>query len=194
MKIVKGLVIIAICITLNGCGKENREIKKSAEEVVTVIESGNIEEINDLIWGMDKLGGSNELSDIVETEKMEIKQEGILSEIFKRNTIKVVNISENIIEYEMETPDLQGIFDVILDGEEMLDEEQLFSYMKEYITQAKIRKIIVEVPYIIQNGEIVIDYQNKEFIDGITGGLLSVYWRLYQEMLSEYMKEIEAYE
>ena len=62
--------------------------------------------------------------------------------------------------------------------------------MREYIGKAELKKVTVIIPYIVENEEIVIDYQNEEFIDAITGGLLSAYRQLYQDMINEYMKEM----
>ena len=194
MKIGKGLIILAICIGLTGCGKESKEVKTSAEEIGTAIENGNIEDINNLIFGIDESEVISGLEEIIGTGETETKQEVILSDIFQRNTIKVGNVSENTIEYEIEAPDLQEIFIEILSKKEILSEEQLLSYMKEYVAQAQLRKVTVAVPYTMENEKIVIDYQSQEFIDGITGGLLSAYQQLYQDMINEYMKEMESNE
>ena len=191
MKIGKGLLIFAICISLTGCGKENEEVKINAKEIGTIIESGNIEDINNLIFGIDKLEVIGGLEEIIGNQEIDTENKGILSDIFQRNTIKVRNVSDNMIEYEIEAPDLKELFLEILNKKEVLSQEQFLSYMKEYVTKAKLKKVTVEVPYTMENEKVIIDYQNQEFIDGITGGLLSAYQQLYEDMINEYMKEME---
>lgn len=194
MKILKGLIIVTIYITLMGCAGTREEVSANAEKIGIIIENGDIDEISNLIFGIEESETISGLEEIIGTGGTDTKQEGILNDIFQRNTIKVGNISENTIEYEIEAPNLQEIFVEILNNKEILSEEQLLLYMKEYVAQAQLRKVTVAVTYTIENKEIVIDYQNQEFIDGITGGLLSAYQQLYQDMINEYMKEMESNE
>lgn len=190
MKVRIGLLLVAVCFCLVGCTKEEKEVKTRAEEVGKTIESGSMEDINNLIFGISQSDVVNGMEEILGTGESDTVQDGILSDIFKRNTIKVGNVSKDTIEYQIEAPDLSEIFVEILNEKKDLSEEQLLEYMREYIGQAKLKKVTVTIPYTVENEEIVIDYQNEEFIDAITGGLLSAYRQLYQEMINEYMKEM----
>lgn len=190
MKVKIGLLVVVICFCLVGCTKEEKEVKTRAEEVGKTIESGSMEDINNLIFGISQSDVVNGMEEILGTGESDTVQDGILSDIFKRNTIKVGNVSKDTIEYQIEAPDLSEIFVEILNEKKDLSEEQLLEYMREYIGQAKLKKVTVTIPYTVENEEIVIDYQNEEFIDAITGGLLSAYRQLYQEMINEYMKEM----
>ena len=190
MKVKIGLLVVVICFSLVGCAKEEKEVKTRAEEVGTTIESGDMEEINNLIFGINESDVVNGMEEILGTEESNTAQDGILSDIFKRNTIKVGNVSKDTIEYQIEAPNLSEIFVEILNEKKDLSEEQFLEYMGEYIGKAELKKVTVIIPYIVENEEIVIDYQNEEFIDAITGGLLSAYRQLYQDMINEYMKEM----
>ena len=63
--------------------------------------------------------------------------------------------------------------------------------MKKYIDSAELKRVSVRVPYIRENGEIIMDYQCEDFINGITGGLLNAYQNFYEDMLEQYIKELE---
>ena len=190
MKVKVGLLVVVICFCLVGCTKEEKAVKTMAEEVGITIESGDMEDINDLIFGINESDVVSGMEEVLGTGESDTAQQGILSDIFKRNKIKVNNVSEDIIEYQIEAPDLSEIFVEILNEKKDLSEEQCLVYMREYIGKAELKKVTVTIPYTAEDKEIVIDYQNEEFINAITGGLLSVYRQLYQDMINEYMKKM----
>ena len=117
---------------------------------------------------------------------MNEREDGILGEIFKRTSMKVKSIKKDEIVYEIEAPNLRGIFDELVECDIDLSEKEFIECLKKYITQAEIKKVIVSVPYNIIDGEIKGNYQSEEFINAITGGLLEGYQEIYQKMIKEY--------
>lgn len=183
----------AICISIffSGCDNENAEISDKAQEIVSIMESGDIEQISQAIFGLNDLEIDAEIEDFIADDIGEKDENGILSEIFKKDTIRMSKIKGEVIEYEIEAPNIENIFVDISNDKLELSEEELLNYMREYIENAKITKFTVLVPYTVEGKEIVVDYKNQEFINGITGGLLNGYQQFYENMLTEYMRDLE---
>ena len=168
-------------------------MKESADEIILAISNGNMENINQLIFNSSNLKIDEEVTDIFDEDSNKANNEGILNKVFLRDSIKIIKINEGTVEYEIESPNLDGIFTDMLENANKLSTENFLDYLTEYINKAEIKKMNVVVPYIVENERIVIDYKNSDFINAITGGLLESYKQFYQRMLEEYKKEKEYY-
>lgn len=169
----------------------DEKVKESAEEIILAISNGNMENINQLIFNSSNLKIDEEVTDIFDEDSNKANNEGILNKVFLRDSIKIIKINEGTVEYEIESPNLDGIFTDMLKNANKLSTENFLDYLTEYINKAEIKKMNVVVPYIVENERIVIDYKNSDFINAITGGLLESYKQFYQIMLEEYKKEME---
>lgn len=169
----------------------DEKVKESAEEIILAISNGNMENINQLIFNSSNLKIDEEVTDIFDEDSNKANNEGILNKVFLRDSIKIIKINEGTVEYEIESPNLDGIFTDMLENANKLSTENFLDYLTEYINKAEIKKMNVVVPYIVENERIVIDYKNSDFINAITGGLLESYKQFYQIMLEEYKKEME---
>lgn len=191
----KVLCLLFVSVLFVGCGKvakENERVFEYAEEIENEIISGDIDEITKKIFGVNKLEIDEELEDILKDDfEQNNSESGILEEIFKRDTIKVNKIDEQNIEYDIEAPNLLNIFIDIPEDKQIINEDDFYAYLMGYIKKAKTEKFIVSVPYSIVDEDIVVDYQNIEFINAITGNLLSAYQQYYDDMMSEYSKGLE---
>lgn len=169
----------------------DEKVKESAEEIILAISNGNMENIHQLIFNSSNLKIDEEVTDIFDEDSNKANNEGILNKVFLRDSIKIIKINEGTVEYEIESPNLDGIFTDMLENANKLSTENFLDYLTEYINKAEIKKMNVVVPYIVENERIVIDYKNSDFINAITGGLLESYKQFYQIMLEEYKKEME---
>ncbi len=169
----------------------DEKVKESAEEIILAISNGNMENINQLIFNSSKLKIDEEVTDIFDEDSNKANNEGILNKVFLRDSIKITKINEGTVEYEIESPNLDDIFTDMLENANKLSTENFLDYLTEYINKAEMKKKNAVVPYIVENGRIVIDYKNSDFINAITGGLLESYKQFYQRMLEEYKKEME---
>lgn len=171
-------VLILIC---TGCS-ETKEVEEYAHETVDIVMSGELQEINQIIFGYQEFEPDKEIAGMFMNEK----DDGILGEIFKRTSMKVKNVRKDEIVYEIESPNLRGIFGELVESNNDLSKKEFAEYIKKYITQAETKKVTVSVPYNIIDGEIKGNYQSEEFINAITGGLLEGYQEIYQKMIREY--------
>lgn len=169
----------------------DEKVKESAEEIILAISNGNMENIHQLIFNSSNLKIDEEVTDIFDEDSNKANNEGILNKVFLRDSIKIIKINEGTVEYEIESPNLDGIFTDMLENANKLSTENFLDYLTEYINKAEIKKMNVVVPYIVENERIVIDYKDSDFINAITGGLLESYKQFYQIMLEEYKKEME---
>lgn len=181
MKRIMVLVISALIFICTGCS-DTKEVEEYAQETVDIVMSGEIQEINQIIFGYQEFEPDKEIVGMFIDEK----DDGILDEIFDRTSMKVKSIKKDEIVYEIESPNLRGIFDELAESNNDLSEKEFVEYLKRYVTQAEIKKVTVSVPYNIIDGEIKGYYQSEEFINAITGGLLEGYQEIYQKMIKEY--------
>ena len=49
----------------------------------------------------------------------------------------------------------------------------------------------MSLEYILVDDEPIVNYQNEEFVNAVTGGLLDAYKNLYSEMLEEYTERVD---
>lgn len=188
-KMIFSVIFILGVLGLSGCEKDNKEVKDVAQENADIFMSGDMEEINSLIFGYDEWEVDEEVKDFL-GEETETQENGVVACILSRTTIKVKKVTDADITYDIEAPDLSGIF---LDTENVgeISEEEFKSYLQSYIEQAKIQKSTVTVSYKIEDGKVVADFKNEKFVNAITGGLLEAYQAFYQNMLTELKKGVE---
>lgn len=180
-------IIVCVCAVFvlgcTGCGKNKKIVEEHTQEVISVMKGGEMEEINYLIFQNQCFDLGDNISGKGEEEGE--KQEGILGELFEEVTLKVKKIGEDTIKYEIEAPDLSGIYKEF-NKDNNMSQEEFTDYLKQYIEEAERQKKIVEVPYSIVDEKIKVNYRNEDFINAITGGLLESYKKAYQDMLEEY--------
>lgn len=181
--LIISVLSIGICIC-TGCGKDTKIATEYAQRTADIVESGNMKKINELIFGYQESDVDNKIEAFIGTSQEE--DSGILKDIFKKCSLEVLEISKDEIKYEIESPDLKGIFEELGENESNLSETEFAGKVKQYIEQAKCRKRTVNIPYMIADGKVFANYRNEEFINAITGGLLESYQKFCQQMLEEY--------
>ena len=106
-------------------------------------------------------------------------------------TVKVKKTTDSTIEYEIEAPDMSNVFIDMNTKADNISEDGLLDYIKSYAPNAETKETTVSLEYILVDDEPIVNYQDEEFINAVTGGLLDAYKNLYSEMLEEYMEGVD---
>ena len=171
-------IILILAIGIFGYNYFQRnQVEEEVEKSVEILESGDMEKINELIFSRSSEIENND-------------SEGILAQVFKGIDIKIAKIDGNRIELTINTKDLSQFFQDAEDSGEMYTGDSLLSYLKKYKEKSSNSSFSASVPYERIDGNIVIDYDNESLIDAMSGGLITSYKEAYQELLDEYQKEI----
>lgn len=105
---------------------------------------------------------------------------------FQHVRIEVKRVGESEIEYEIEAPNMKNVFADMESEDTDISEKDFLQYIKNYIQSAETVKSKVSLGYIVTENQLVVDYQNEEFINAVTGGILDAYKSLYSEILEKY--------
>ncbi|MEZ3447466.1 MAG: hypothetical protein K1W30_20485 [Lachnospiraceae bacterium] len=173
-----------IILTLCACG--NSEVEKFADETAAVFASGDIAEINSLVFGDVYLPVDSRLEGIVEDEPI---QNGLLTELFSHSTVDVNKVKKGTIQFVVSAPDMTAVFECLPDDASNFTENDLYEYIIKYASSTETIEFTVEVPFSSEDGEIVIEYRDEAFINAITGGLVEAYKDLYTEVLDQYRRD-----
>ena len=185
------LLLIIVCVAFTGlvsCGEQNELVKENAQVVADAFTNGDMATINKIIFATNKLEVDKELSDIWGEDAQ--SQDGVLTYIFDLVTVEVKEITDSTIEYEIEVPDMSNVFVDIDTNAVNMSQDELLQYIKNYAQNAETKDTTVALEYILVDDEPIVNYQNEEFVNAVTGGLLDAYKTLYSEMLKEYTEGV----
>lgn len=189
MKKIFLIILIFIVLTsFSGCWKQNKLIKENVQIVADAFTNNDMEILNKTIFGANKFEVDEKLSDI--WGKANEPQEGVLNYIFEYVTVKVKKTTDSTIEFEIESPDMRKVFIDIDTSVANISEDELLEYFKSYAQNAETRHTTVSLDYILVDDEPIVNYQDEDFINAVTGGLLDAYKSLYKEMLKEYAEGV----
>jgi len=183
------MLACAVLAGLAGCGGQNEGVRESAQTVADAFAANDMAAINEVVFGTAAHEVYPELADTPEEEGR--TKEGILTSVFERTTIEVGNTTDSTIEFRVSAPDMSGVFDGLDADADNMTEEELLKHVREHAKKAELKEATVNLGYELVGGEPVIDYQDPEFVDAVTGGLLNAYGELYAKMLDEYAKGLE---
>lgn len=189
-KILLSILVCVLLTTLVGCKEQNKSIEAEAQVVADAFTDGDMEAINKIIFGTNGFEIDDGLSDIWEENTQ--SQNGVLTYIFDLVTVKVQKITGSTVEYKIEAPNMSEVFlniEVDSNGAD-ISQDEILQYIKNYAQNAKTVDTTVSIEYILADDEPIINYQNEEFINAVTGGLLDAYKTLYSEMLEEYAEGV----
>ena len=185
------LLLIIVCVAFTGlvsCGEQNELVKENAQVVADAFTNGDMATINKIIFATNKLEVDKELSDIWGEDAQ--SQDGVLTYIFDLVTVEVKEITDSTIEYKIEAPDMNNVIVDIDTNAANMSQDELLQYIKHYAQNAETKDTTVSLEYILVDDEPVVNYQNEEFINAVTGGLLDAYKTVYSEMLEEYTEGV----
>lgn len=188
-KILLSILMCGILVNLVCCGQQNEAVKAETQVIVDAFEDGDMETIKKTIFEINEVEIDEGISDIWGENTQ--SQNGVLAYILDFVTVRVKKITNSTIEYEIKAPDMSKVFIDMNTNTDNISENELLDYVKSYVQDAGTKETTVSLEYILVDGEPVINYQDEEFINAITGGLLEAYKTLYLEMLEEYTEGVD---
>lgn len=187
-KIFLGILACVLLTSLVGCREQNNSVETEAQVIVDAFADGDMKTINKVILGTNGIEIDDELSDIWGEDGQ--SQNGVLTYIFDMVSVNVKKITDSAIEYEIEAPNMSEVFSSMDANEASIAQDELLQYIKNYAKSAETKNTTVSLEYIFVDDKPIVNYQNEEFINAVTGGLLDAYKALYSEMLEEYTKGV----
>ena len=188
-KTVLSVLLCVILFCLVGCEEQNETVETEAQVVADAFTDGDMETINKTIFGTNEVEIDDGLSDIWGEDAQ--SQDGVLTCIFDLVAVKVKKTTDSTIEYEIEAPDMSKVFVNMGTNTTNTSQDELLQYIKNYAQNAETKVATVSLEYILVDDEPIVNYQDKEFINAVTGGLLDAYKTLYSEMLEEYSEGVD---
>lgn len=157
--------------------------EKEANKIVLAFDTNNLEEINRLIFPNTFYDIDDNINvDFRRSEKSATENIGVFDTLLKKTSISFVKEENSKFVYNVTSPNMEGVFD---DVEYIKTELDLSNYIKEYANQADMTKFTVKVDFVVIDEEIFANYNTEEFVNAITGGLLSEYKVLYQKYFED---------
>ena len=184
MKKIKLYTILMVSVLLTACGTD-KKIEKQANNIVDAVENNDISELDFIINGTDELAEDEELADFFETDTEQ--GNGLMSKIIKHDTIEVKKVGKDAITYKITAPDLSNLFSDMKAGN--VTEENIDSFMDDYISDAKMVTNEVDVSYTYENEKFSAEYDTEEFINALTGNMVTAYQELIQDVQNEISEE-----
>ena len=181
------IFLLVGCLTLVGlvgCNEQSEFVVEQTQTITKAFEDGDMNTINNTIFGTSEIKPDGKLSDVWGESTDEEK--GVLACIFQHVRIEVKRVGESEIEYEIEAPNMKNVFADMESEDTDISEKDFLQYIKNYIQSAETMKSKVSLGYIVTENQLVVDYQNEEFINAVTGGILDAYKSLYSEILEKY--------
>ena len=183
MKKVHSFIIIClISIVLIGCSKTNAALEQSKEDM-SVLNSGNLHDINMLIWGADSVSNNSSTSSI---ETSDTETNSIIETIAKKANVEIVSVQNDKATLRVTAPNLESFFeDATNAASEIEDDVLLEKYMIDYINHAELITKEVEINMVEKDGIMRIDYTDPVFINTFTGGLVDGYTSVRNSLLAQ---------
>lgn len=177
------LGIISILLFVTGCSlKTDNELKpldkqnaQKVKEDLAVFASGDIFAITESVFG-DSIRATTENDE----------SDGIVADLFSNAEAQVTEVEDTTITYTIVAPDISDFFHVYADELATIDtSEELGQELLEYSQKAPEKVYTVTLEYVITGEGMEISYNNPEFINAMTGGLLEAYYDAYTQYLVE---------
>lgn len=171
----------ASALCLSACGTD-KEVEVEAAKIVEAVENKDMKAVEQMIMGTGDFIADEELAGFfTETES---ENNGIIAKIIAQDSIEMKKVTDEHIVYEISAPELSNIFQDVM-KEENITAETFEDYIYNYIETAEKVKIEVEVPYTYENEVFTADYDTSEFMNAITGNLITAYQGLIEQMIQE---------
>lgn len=179
--IISIFVVQMMLLFLTGCTKEkglatgslDGKYLDAVNADLKTFKNGDISEITECVFGVS---GKSDTSDE--------GQDGIIAALFANAKVDVSTVNESAITYEIVSPNISNFFqdkaDELL---EIATTDELRNLFLEYAKNAPEKSYTVQLSYSITESGIDIDYEDSDFINAMTGGLLDAYADLYEQYL-----------
>ena len=156
-----------------------------ATEIVRAFNNNDMPKINDIIFNSNSLNIDDNIGATFEDNETKQSNKGVISIIFAETHIALVRVENNRFVYEVEAPDMNGVFDNI---SSIQTQDELIKHIEKYAKDAKHKKSEVSVEFTEKDDSFIADYITEEFINAITGGLVDE----YKGIFTQYMDEITS--
>lgn len=177
------LIIALILLFISGCTTEkdnalkvlDKEHAETVQNDLEMFSDGNISGITERVFGV----ASDEIS-------ADDSNNGIIADLFANAEVQIASADESSISYTIVSPDISDFFTVYADQlDSITTSEELGEAILEYAKTAPTKEYTVTVPYSVEEDDIDVAYDDPDFINAMTGGLLDAYTALYDLYLSE---------
>lgn len=177
------LLSVILILSLTACSKKNSGPLKAlddehAEEITTdleIFESGDISDISERIFDIPTDANSEGNS-----------PNGIIADLFSNAKTNISAADEATVTYIIISPDISDFFTACAEElDAITTSEELGQAILAYAETAPQKEYTVSVPYTVTDDGIDVAYDNPDFINAMTGGLLDAYSALYDQYLDE---------
>ena len=110
-----------------------------------------------------------------------------MSKIIEHDTIKVKKVGKDTVTYKITAPDFSKYFTEMKKSK--VTEENIESFTDDYISNAEKVTNEVEIPYTYKDGIYSAEYDTEEFVNALTGNLVTAYQELMQDVQKELSEE-----
>lgn len=177
------LIMTLLLLTVSGCSKDkggalktlDKDQAVAVQHDLEVFSDGNISEITERVFGM----GSDEVS-------ADNSSNGIIADLFANAEVRITSADESTISYTIVSPDISDFFTACADQlDSITTSEEMGQAILEYAKTAPMKEYTVTIPYSVVEDGIDVSYNDPDFINAMTGGLLEAYFALYDQYLTE---------
>lgn len=185
------LIIILLCFT--SCSSIDDSLKESADTIVEAFTNGDSTAIEEMVFGIEQQQIDDEASSYFKEDE---DQNGIMSLIIKKTevSVKKIDTKNSVIIYTVKSPDMSTIFTDLPENINSMSESDIKKHILDRVQNGEKTNTEIKIAYVEEDGNYTINYQTPEFIDAITGGLLTAYKTAYQEMTNQILEGMEAFE
>ena len=176
------VVVVITCIVSFVVRESNGVLGSLKESHVAVVQDdlnvfsdGNISEITERVFGATS-----------DAHFVSASDSGIIADLFTNAEVQIASTDDSNINYTILSPDISDFFIVCADQiNTITTSEELGQAILEYAKTAPTKEYTVSVPYSVSGESISVAYDNPDFINAMTGGLLDAYMVLYEQYLAE---------
>ena len=160
-RVIIFIIFTIAVVCMSACGQK-KDIKKYADMVAQAVNTNNTSNIT----------SDEELADFFSDFQNE--NDGLIKKIIERDNVKVKNIKDNYIIYEIYAPRLDNMFEDILNNEN-IGISKFNKAIYDYIDNASLYCLEVNVIYSYKDNNFSAEYNTFEFINALTGGFIQSY-------------------
>ena len=159
-RVIIFIIFTIAVVCMSACGQK-KDIKKYADMVAQAVNTNNMTDLQSIVM-------KNYTSNITSDE------DGLIKKIIERDNVKVKNIKDNYIIYEIDAPRLDNMFEDILNNEN-IGISKFNKAIYDYIDNASLYCLEVNVIYSYKDNNFSAEYNTFEFINALTGGFIQSY-------------------
>ena len=172
-RVIIFIIFTIAVVCMSACGQK-KDIKKYADMVAQAVNTNNMTDMQSMVMKnyTSNITRDEELADFFSDFQNE--NDGLIKKIIERDNVKVKNIKDNYIIYEIDAPRLDNMFEDILNNEN-IGISKFNKAIYDYIDNASLYCLEVNVIYSYKDNNFSAEYNTFEFINALTGGFIQSY-------------------